>query len=73
MKELTIITPTYNREKTLPAVYNSLSKQTTKNFKWLVVDDGSTDGTESLIKEFTDSSDFEILYYKKKMAGKPGS
>lgn len=70
MKELTIITPTYNREKTLPAVYNSLSKQTTKNFKWLVVDDGSTDGTESLIKEFTDSSDFEILYYKKENGGK---
>ncbi len=70
MKELTIITPTYNREKTLPAVYNSLFKQTIKSFIWLVIDDGSTDKTEALIKEYADAADFEIRYYKKENGGK---
>ena len=44
-KLLTIVTITYNREKTLERLYNSLLNQTSKNFAWLVVDDGSIDET----------------------------
>ncbi|MDC5446286.1 glycosyltransferase family 2 protein, partial [Acinetobacter baumannii] len=43
---LTIFTPAYNRAHTLGRLYESLKKQTLKNFEWLIVDDGSTDHTE---------------------------
>lgn len=42
---LTVFTPTYNRAHTLPEAYCSLKAQTSKNFLWLIVDDGSTDRT----------------------------
>ena len=49
-KELiSIITPTYNREKTLIRVYDSLCKQSYKCIEWIVVDDGSRDKTKELI------------------------
>ena len=43
---ITVFTPTYNRERTLRRLYKSLKNQTVKNFEWIVVDDGSSDGTE---------------------------
>lgn len=38
---LTVFTPTYNRAHTLSEAYCSLKAQTSKNFLWLIVDDGS--------------------------------
>lgn len=49
MPILTVFTPTYNRAHTLPRTYESLCHQTCKDFEWLVIDDGSTDGTEALV------------------------
>ena len=49
MIKLTIFTPTYNRAYTINKCYESLKRQTNKNFKWLVIDDGSTDNTKELI------------------------
>lgn len=45
---ITVFTPAYNRARLLPRVYESLCKQTFKDFEWLIVDDGSTDGTGKL-------------------------
>lgn len=42
---LTIFTPAYNRKHTIDRTYESLRNQTCKDFKWLIIDDGSTDGT----------------------------
>ena len=67
MSLITIVTPTYNRARTLPVLYESLCRQSSKNFNWLIIDDGSTDNTEQLIKTFG-SPYFEIKYVKK-MAG----
>ena len=53
---ITIFTPAYNRKHTLTRLYESLKKQTDKNFEWLIVDDGSTDRTEELIKNFQKES-----------------
>ncbi|QHN64554.1 glycosyltransferase [Bergeyella cardium] len=64
--EITIITPTYNRTHTLHRVYESLKNQTFKNFKWLIMDDGSTDSTEGLVKSFQEENIFSIEYYKQK-------
>ena len=48
---LTVFTPAYNRASTLPRTYESLCDQECKEFIWLIVDDGSTDETASLVKE----------------------
>ena len=47
---LTILTPTYNRANRLNKLYESLLSQTVGEFKWLIVDDGSTDNTADLIR-----------------------
>ena len=67
---ITVFTPTYNRENTLGRLYKSLKNQTVKNFEWIVVDDGSTDGTEKLIREFIDEDEIPIFYKKIKNGGK---
>lgn len=67
---LTILTPTYNRAATLKRLWNSLQRQTIKEFQWLVVDDGSTDNTESLIREFSANSLFPVKYILKENGGK---
>ncbi len=67
---LSIFTPTYNRVNLLEKAYNSLIEQTNKNFKWLIVDDGSTDSTEKKVKEWIDESKIKIEYYKKDNGGK---
>ncbi|MCR4275098.1 MAG: glycosyltransferase [Candidatus Campbellbacteria bacterium] len=51
---ITIVLATYNREDTLPKSLRSVLKQTHQDIEVLVVDDGSTDGTEQLMKAITD-------------------
>ena len=50
MKQLTVFTPTYNRKRTLSRTYESLCRQTCDDFDWLIVDDGSTDGTREWVE-----------------------
>jgi glycosyltransferase involved in cell wall biosynthesis len=66
----TVFTPTFNRKELLPRVYNSLKKQTYRNFEWVVIDDGSTDGTDELIKQWQKEADFEIIYQWQPNQGK---
>lgn len=71
MKRLTVFTPTYNRAYTLPKLYKSLCEQTSKDFIWLIVDDGSTDNTKSLIKGWIiNNPNICIQYYYQKNSGK---
>ena len=70
MKEITIFTPTYNRKHTLEKAYNSLLKQTNQNFIWLIIDDGSIDGTEELVYKWKYDNKIEIHYYRKENGGK---
>lgn len=68
---ITIITPTYNRCSKLKALYKSLLSQTSKSFEWLVIDDGSTDKTQSYIKELQkDEQPFKIKYLYQENSGK---
>lgn len=52
------------------SLWDSLQKQTVKDFEWLVVDDGSTDGTKNLITQLQENSDFPIRYIYKSNGGK---
>ena len=71
MCKITVFTATYNREKTLERLYNSLKKQTFKNFEWIVIDDGSTDSTRELIDKFRRCNNFfEIIYLEQNGLGK---
>lgn len=66
---ITVFTPTYNRRHLLPVLYKSLCAQTDKRFVWLIIDDGSKDDTESLVKEWQNENVIEIKYFYKKNGG----
>lgn len=69
-KTLTIFTPAYNRAHTLHRCYESLRKQSCKDFVWLIIDDGSTDNTADLVKKWqNETNDFEIKYIYKSNGG----
>lgn len=67
---ITVLTPTFNRGGELQSLWDSLQKQTVKEFEWLVVDDGSIDGTKNLITKLQEKSDFPIRYIYKSNGGK---
>ena len=60
---LTIFTPTFNRAYTLHKCYESLLRQTCKNFIWLIIDDGSTDNTKELVNSWINENKINIRYY----------
>ena len=66
---LTVFTPTFNRAHTLGRLYQSLCAQTSKEFLWLVVDDGSTDTTEELIQGWIKEGIIPIRYIYKENGG----
>ncbi|MDO8610555.1 MAG: glycosyltransferase family 2 protein [bacterium] len=59
--KVSIIIPTYNRKALLPRAINSLLNQTYSNFEIIIVDDGSTDGTEAVVKKLF--KDDRIRYF----------
>ncbi len=67
---LTIFTPTFNRAYCLQSLYESLKKQTCKDFEWLIVDDGSSDNTEELVKTWLNEAAFSVHYLKQPNGGK---
>lgn len=67
---ITVLTPTYNRVHLLPRLYNSLLIQTNKNFEWFVIDDGSSDDTEQVVKSWINENKISIKYLKKENGGK---
>lgn len=69
--KITLFTPTYNRGYILETLYRSIQRQTYRDFEWLVIDDGSSDNTEELVRGWmNDKNDFPIRYYKKENGGK---
>ncbi len=70
--QISVITPTRNRAKTLNRVFNSLNKQTYKNFEWIVCDDASNDNSIKLLKNYKKRAKFKMrIYVFKERAGKP--
>lgn len=70
MSKIVILTATLNHVDRLGLLYQSLINQTIKNFRWLIIDDGSDDGTEEKVKYF---SGIELEYIRKQNSGKSSS
>lgn len=68
--DITVFTPTYNRAYTLERLYISLKKQTYRNFEWVIIDDGSVDNTENIVRGFILENLINIKYIKQKNSGK---
>lgn len=69
MKTLTVFTPTYNRAYLLPKLYKSLCNQTNNDFIWLIIDDGSSDGTDKLVQNWIEENKIKIQYEYKENGG----
>ncbi|MBO5128768.1 MAG: glycosyltransferase family 2 protein [Oscillospiraceae bacterium] len=68
---ITVFTPTYNRAYIIKNLFDSLIRQSFTDFEWIVIDDGSTDETETLCAEFMRSATpFPIIYKKVPNGGK---
>ncbi|MGF0032186.1 glycosyltransferase family 2 protein [Bariatricus sp. SGI.154] len=63
-----IIIPAYNAEKTICRCLNSLLQSNRNDFEIIVVNDGSTDGTEDICQAYI-AKDNRIKYYKKENGG----
>lgn len=68
-KEITVFTPTYNRAHLLHKLYHSLLRQNNQSFKWLIIDDGSTDNTKDVVDAFLKDNQIEIKYIYKENGG----
>lgn len=66
----TVFTPTYNRAHTLARLAESLESQTFRSFEWLVVDDGSSDGTGRVVERIAAGAGFPVRYVFKENGGK---
>jgi len=68
--KITVFTPTYNRAYNLKNVYDSICQQNYENVEWVVVDDGSSDETQQLIKSFSEENKIAIKYFYQQNRGK---
>jgi len=70
--KISVLTPTYNREKLLKNLYNSLVENSKYGIEieWLIMDDGSTDETKSLIESLKEEGKIYIKYFYQENQGK---
>ena len=66
MPDISIIVPIYNAERFIEKCIDSLLNQTKQELEFILINDGSTDNTESIIKKYTDK---RIKYFKNKNQG----
>ena len=70
MVPITVFTPTYNRAHLLSRCYDGMKAQTDKSFIWMIIDDGSADNTEEVVRGWIqENDDFQIQYYRKENGG----
>lgn len=69
MNKVSIIVPVYNTEAKLKKCLESLVNQTIKNIEIIIINDGSTDNSESIIQEYKEKYDSLITYYSKENEG----
>ena len=73
MATLTVFTPAYNRAHTINRTYESLCRQTCKDFCWLIIDDGSTDDTRQVVEGWIEQGLMPIRYIYQQNQGMHGA
>ncbi|BFH17563.1 hypothetical protein J6TS7_59820 [Paenibacillus dendritiformis] len=73
MRTLTVFTPAYNRAYCLTRLYDSLVRQNSGDFEWLVIDDGSTDETPELVRAWITDNRIPIRYVRQENQGMHGA
>ena len=63
---MSILTPTFNHEKYIAECIESVLNQTVKEWEMIIVDDGSTDNTHRIVKQYNDP---RIIYIRKPHKG----
>ena len=58
----TIFTPVYNGEKLFQRAYDSINNSIFKDFEWIIINDGSTDHSDDIIKTLIKDSNIDIKY-----------
>ena len=66
----TVYTPTYNRAHLLHRVYDSLMAQDERDFEWLIIDDGSSDNTATIVEDWAAKAPFPVRYVRQANQGK---
>ena len=67
---LAILTPTYNHPEHLKELYHSLVMQEDKDFVWIIINDGSSKETETVIRHFMTEGKIQIDYAFQENSGK---
>lgn len=65
----TVITPVYNRESTLKRAFESIQQQTFKDFEYIIIDDGSTDTSNAIARDFMNAADIPTMLITKENGG----
>jgi glycosyltransferase involved in cell wall biosynthesis len=73
MKQITVFTPTFNRAYCLHNLYESLVIQTSQDFSWLIIDDGSSDNTRELVDSWIHDGKVAINYIYQENQGMHGA
>lgn len=70
--KFTIFTPCYNGEKSIQRVFDSVESQTYNNFEWIIVNDGSKDNSDAVIRDLIKKSSVKdkIRYISQSNIGK---
>ena len=69
MPKISVIIPVYNTEKYIEKCLESLAKQTMQDFEVIIVNDGSTDNSKKVIKDYMKNSNLDIKYLEKENGG----
>lgn len=68
--KFSVITATHNRRESLERLHESLTAQTFKDFEWIIVDDGSSDGTADLAAAWLQDSPLTIQFLRQESGHK---
>lgn len=66
---ITVMTPVYNRRLTLGRTMKSVEEQTFRNIEYIIIDDGSTENIDDVVRSFMKSVDFPVMFVKKNNGG----
>lgn len=70
MKSIVLLTATYNHPEELKSLYISLCNQNTKDFSWMIVNDGSESETGKVLQEFVQEGNLDIAVINQVNKGK---